>query len=195
MSSDTRNADGTFKKGYTANRKGPPPKSRRKVPDTAYNILLDGAFDPIAPDLPPGLFPSDEAAYRVYAAALKGSKRARRTVLDHIRRRDESRVRLSRRRNPMPGIRQLLEPHDPKNIDDALLVLGIAVLDHEAIRHDDRRKRLKLLPWAVQAALGRRHGGQQLTEDEIKQILIGTLDAHEIRWPRGYNVPRRPGQR
>jgi hypothetical protein len=120
------NPDGTFKKGFTANRKGAPPKARRKRPETAFDVLLEEEFNPFAKDLPEGLTPIHEGAWRTFVAALKeNSKRARRTALKHIQRRDTERIRLFNLNEPTPHVKVLLEPLDTKNIDEALLILGI----------------------------------------------------------------------
>ena len=184
--SSNRNPDGTFKKGFTANRKGAPPKSKRKRLPMAYDILFDEAFDPVAKDLPPELTPADEAAYRTYVAALKkDSKRARRTILKHIQRRAEERVRLDKQNNPKP-VERTVEYDVPDDVDKALLILGIAIEDAENAHPSDTSPRLKLLPWAVQAALGRRHGGRRLSSEDIQGIERVTDNPAEIRWPRGY---------
>lgn len=187
MSDDgqNRNPDGTFRKGFTANRKGAPTKLKRKRPATAFDVLFDEAFDPVAKDLPPGLGPEHEAAYRTYVAALNGGKQARRKILKHIRRRAEEAIRLESQNGPKPDVKRETEVDNPDTADEALLILGIAREDPlEDTNITDLR--LKLLPWAVQAALGRRHGGQQLSSKEIEEIKYGTANPDRIRWPRGY---------
>jgi hypothetical protein len=44
---------------------------------------------------------------------------------------------------------------------------------------------LLLEPWAVQAALRRRRGGQRLTDKERDDIRRSTRDPDCLRWPRG----------
>lgn len=180
-----RNPDGTFKKGYTANPRGAPPKAKRKRPSTAFDILQDEAFNPVASDLPSDLALEDEAAFRTLKAAFGGSKRARRQILKHIMRRAEERIRAAKENEPHHPVKRLVEL-DPSNADEVLVLLQIAQHDPEEAHPTDRSLRLKLLPWAVQAALGRRNGGRRLNRQEIDQIKLRTADAKEIRWPRGY---------
>jgi hypothetical protein len=75
--------------------------------------------------------------------------------------------------------------HDPDNADAALLLLGIAA--HDAARAELSKDRAQLLlePWAVQAALRRRRGGQRLSDGERSEIRRCTRDADGLRWPRG----------
>lgn len=84
----------------------------------------------------------------------------------------------------------LLQEIDPDNADEALLLLGIASLDTSdylpASAEPSERKRLKLEPWAVQAALGRRHGGSRLSKDDRDWVDRTTRESETIRWPRGY---------
>jgi len=74
---------------------------------------------------------------------------------------------------------------DPDNADAALLLLGIAA--HNPARADIGANRAQLLlePWAVQAALRRRRGGNRLTDDERNTIRRCTRDPDSLRWPPG----------
>lgn len=182
----TRRSDGTFKEGHSGNRRGPPLKSQRKRPKTAFDILFHPVFDPIAKDLPPELGPQYEAAYRTYVAALKkDSKRARRVVLKHMRRRAQEQVHLAALSEPRAPVVRVVEP-DPRNVDDALLILGLATEDTEYARRDHERTRLKLMRWAVQMALGRRHGGHRLTDFDVSNINRVTVDSNKLSWSRRY---------
>lgn len=181
-----RRSDGTFKKGYTANPKGAPKKANRVISPSPFDILLDERFAASNDD--PTLTPQEKRQIGILKAALGGSKRARRIVLGWIAKRDKVRAERAMRENRRPVT--LLQEIDPDNADEALLVLGIAGLD----TNDDRpasaepteRKLLKLEPWAVQAALGRRHGGSRLSSDDIAEIIRTTRESETIRWPRGY---------
>ena len=65
-----------------------------------------------------------------------------------------------------------------------MLILGIA--DHDPDRQGPTSKaQLLLEPWAVQAALSRRRGGERLTDKEVAEIKRCTRDAGSLRWPRG----------
>lgn len=182
----TRNPDGTFKKGYTANRKGAPLKAKRSRPMTAFDILFHEDFDPVAPDLPSDLSPEDEAAYRTFHAAIQGSKRARRLILKHIVRRSEEQIHEAMTSERAQPVKILFEPHDPDNADEAMRILQIAAYETESVDASDGQLRPKLSPWAVQAAIRRRHGGKRLSSREVEQIKFFTANAQRLIWPRGY---------
>jgi len=72
---------------------------------------------------------------------------------------------------------------DPDNADAALVLLGIAAADPARAEYGADRAQLE--PWAVQAALRRRRGGQRLTERELSEARRCTRDSRTLRWPRG----------
>jgi hypothetical protein len=74
---------------------------------------------------------------------------------------------------------------DPDNADAALVLLGIAAADPARAEFGANRAQLLLEPWAVQAALRRRRGGQRLTEQELNEVRRCTRDSDTLRWPRG----------
>jgi hypothetical protein len=74
---------------------------------------------------------------------------------------------------------------DPDNADAALLLLGIAAPNPARAEFGKDRAQLLLEPWAAQAALRRRRGGQRLTDDERGWIRRRTRDPDSLRWPRG----------
>ena len=73
---------------------------------------------------------------------------------------------------------------DPDNADAALLLLGIAALNPARAGIGADRAQLLLEPWAVQAALRRRRGGNRLTDRERDAIRRCTRDPDSLRWPR-----------
>src|SRR5260370_20966597 len=73
----------------------------------------------------------------------------------------------------------------PNNEDTALLLLGIAAPNPERADIGAARAQLLLEPWAVQAALRRRRGGNRLTDSERDAIRRCTRDPDSLRWPRG----------
>jgi hypothetical protein len=79
----------------------------------------------------------------------------------------------------------LLVSDDPDNADAALVLLGIAAPDPARAEFGADRAQLLLEPWAVQAALGRRRGGERLTEKELKEVRRCARDSDTLRWPRG----------
>lgn len=182
----SRRPDGTFNKGYTANPKGAPKKANHVTSRSPFDILLDERFTATNDDL--SLTPREKQQLRVFKSALAGSKRARRRVLEWIEERDKLRIERAMRANRLPV--KLLREFDPDNADEALLLLGIVSLDTSdylpANAEPSERKRLKLEPWAVQAALAHRHGGSRLGGEDITEIERTTRNPETIRWPRGY---------
>ena len=65
-----------------------------------------------------------------------------------------------------------------------MLLLGIAGRNPTRQGPDTIGEQLLLEPWAVQAALSRRRGGQRLADKEIAEIKRCTRDADTLRWPR-----------
>jgi hypothetical protein len=118
---------------------------------------------------------------RTYQDALAGKRAAVREVMKWIKKREawlaEHEPKVHR------SIRELFS-YDPDNADAALVLLGIAAPN--PARADVRADRAQLLlePWAVQAALSRRRGGQRLTEKELKEVRRCTRAADSVQWPR-----------
>ena len=77
---------------------------------------------------------------------------------------------------------------DPDSADEAMPILCIAHPNPERQGPQFDGEQLLIEPWAVQAALSRRRGGQVLTEREVAEIRRCTRDADTLRWPR------RPGK-
>ncbi len=77
---------------------------------------------------------------------------------------------------------------DPDSADEAMLILCIAHPNPERQGPQFDGEQTLIEPWAVQAALSRRRGGQVLTEREVAEIRRCTRDADTLRWPR------RPGK-
>ena len=88
------------------------------------------------------------------------------------------------RRKRLAEIKRYISP-DPDNADAALVLLGIAAPDPAWADFGLDRAQLLLEPWAVQAALRRRRGGQRLTDSERDAIRRCTRDPDSLQWPRG----------
>ena len=76
-------------------------------------------------------------------------------------------------------VKLVQEFEDPGNANAALVILGIATQTDFS-----GHPRLKLLTWAVQAALSRR-GRALLTVADITEAKLRVLDPSAISWPRG----------
>jgi hypothetical protein len=124
----------------------------------------------------------DALRQRTYQDALAGKGMAIRTVMKWIMKREAWRAKHETKAvKPMP----LRFSPDPDNADAALVLLGIAAPNPAREDMGADRTQLLLEPWAVQAALGRRRGGQRLTEKEANEIRRRTRDSDTLRWPRG----------
>ncbi len=119
--------------------------------------------------------------HKTYQEAIAGNRAARREVLKMIARREKW---LSEKAPQRRSIPLLIEPGDPTNAHEALLLLGIAERDTRWDYPKDEYERLLLQPWAVQAALSRR-GRRSLSEQEVAEIKRCTRDAQTLRWPKG----------
>jgi hypothetical protein len=119
---------------------------------------------------------------RTFQDALAGKAMAVREVLKWIRTREAWLAKHEpKAHKPIPWLSSL----DPDNADDALVLLGIAAPDPARAEFGTNRAQLLLEPWAVQAALRRRRGGERLTEQEINELRCCTRDSDTLRWPRG----------
>jgi hypothetical protein len=120
---------------------------------------------------------------RTYRDAVAGKRMAQREVLKWIMKREAWLARHTPRASPSQIARHISP--DPDNADAALLLLGIAALNPARADIGADRPQLLLEPWAVQAALRRRRGGQRLTDRECDEIRRCTRDPDSLRWPRG----------
>lgn len=76
------------------------------------------------------------------------------------------------------------EALDPRNVDDALVLLGIACdgpLDRGPWYEGHN---LLLEPWAVQAALSLRRGGAKLEPRDVEILKRSTRSGETLCWPR-----------
>ena len=118
--------------------------------------------------------------HKTYQDALAGDRTARTEVLKMIAKREE----WLAARAPRTGIiERKKEGTDPRNADEAMVLLGIA--DHDPVRTDRKYgPRLLLEPWAVQAALSRR-GRKGFEAQDVADIERSTRDPESLDWPGG----------
>lgn len=170
-----------FAKGHSGNPKGRP-KAEKVRTASAFDIVIDKPLNVTQGGVVREVTVEEALQHRTYQDAIAGNRAARREVLKMIAKREQY---LATRRPQTVRKVELLAELDPQNADAALLILGIAG------RNPDRQgplfegEQLLLEPWAVQAALSRRRGGQHLTEKERDEITRHTRDADTLRWPRG----------
>ena len=119
--------------------------------------------------------------HRTYQDAIAGNRAAQREVLKMIERREK--WLATNRPKQQQAVEWLIEPKDPRNADEALLLLGIAEPD---TRWDDPNEHMSLLlqPWAVQAALSR-PGRRRLSAQDVSEIKRCTREPETLRWPAG----------
>ncbi|WP_416193080.1 DUF5681 domain-containing protein [Nitrobacter sp. TKz-YC01] len=171
---------GWFPKGRSGNLKGRPTSSRSKA--SAFEVLVEKTLTVDGQGGIREITVEEALQQRTYQDALAGKRMAIREVVKWIIKREA----WLEKNAPRPS-RQVIwrdTEHDPDNADAALLLLGITT------RNPDRaeicgRAQLLLEPWAVQAALRRRRGGQRLTDKECDEIRRCTRDPKSLRWPRG----------
>jgi hypothetical protein len=173
---------GWFRKGRSGNLKGRP-RGSRVATGSAFEVLLDRTLT--VPDRGGGtreITVEEALQLRTYQDALAGKRTAMREVMKWIIKRE---AWLEKHEPEVAESGSELFTDDPDNADAALVLLGIA--GPNPARADFRAKRAQLLlePWAVQAALRRRRGGQRLTKHELDDVRRCTRDPHTLRWPRG----------
>jgi len=171
---------GRFEKGRSGNPAGRPKARRPHV--SAFDIIFDRTLTVSQNGVERELTVDEALQLKTYQAALKGSKMAVRAVLKMIEKREVAMVKA------MPPQRQgPLKWHwekDPRNADEAMLLLGITVRDPSWTGECRYGVRMKLASWAAQAAISR-PGRRRLTEKDVDAIKWDALEPHKLKWPRG----------
>jgi Family of unknown function (DUF5681) len=171
---------GRWQKGQSGNPTGRPRKRRPHI--SAFDIIFDKSLTVQQNGVERDLTVEEVLELKTYQAALKGSKMAVRTVLKMIEKREAA---LAERAPP-----SLHQPmgfkweQDPRNADEAMLLLGIAMPDPKWSEPCKYGKRLKLATWAAQAGLSR-PGRRALDKKGVDEINRVTLDPERLKWPRG----------
>ena len=177
----TRNP-GWFPKGRSGNRRGRP-RGSRAPKSSAFEVLVDKTLT-VTDHLGTREITIEEGLQqRTYQDALAGKRMAMREVVKWIIKREAWFAKHAPKAS-RPEITRHISP-DPDNADAALLLLGIAAHNPKRAEFGKNRAQLLLEPWAVQAALHRRRGGQRLTDRERDEIRRCTHDPDSLRWPRG----------
>jgi Family of unknown function (DUF5681) len=180
--SRSRSNPGWFRKGRSGNPGGRPSASRASQ-CSAFDTVVEKTLT-----VPHGggtreITMEEALQQRTYQNALAGRGMAMREVVKWIVKREAWLARHTPKasRRPIP----LRASPDPDNADAALLLLGIAAANPARADIGADRAQLLLEPWAVQAALRRRRGGNRLTDKERNEIRRCTRDPDCLRWPRG----------
>jgi Family of unknown function (DUF5681) len=186
VSGKSRSA-GTSNRGwFTKGRSGNPggrPTAPRAPRSSAFDIVVEKTLIVTHRGVTREITLKEALEQRTYKDALAGNGMAQREVLKWIMKR-EAWLEKHAPRASRPAITRRISS-DPDNADAALVLLGIAVADPKRAEFGTDRAQLLLEPWAVEAALRRRRGGQRLTDGERSEIRRCTRDSDRLRWPRG----------
>jgi hypothetical protein len=173
---------GWFPKGRSGNLKGRPTSSRAPK-SSAFEVLAERTLTIADRGVMREISMEEALQQRTYRGAVAGKRMAQREVLKWIMQR-EAWLAKHAPQAPQSKITRHISP-DPDNADAALQLLGIATPNPARADIGVDRAQLLLEPWAVQAALRRRRGGQRLTDGERDAIRRCTRDPDSLRWPRG----------
>jgi hypothetical protein len=168
-----------FQKGQSGNPAGRPKKRRPRV--SAFDIIFDKTLTVSQNGVERELTVDEALQLQTYQAALNGSRMAVRTVLKMIENREAALVK--RNPPPTPGPMVCRFEMDPRNADDAMLLLGITVRDPNWTEPCKYGTRMKLNTWAAQAGISR-PGRRRLGEKDISEVRRVTLAAGKLKWPR-----------
>jgi len=170
---------GRWTKGQSGNPAGRPKKRRPHV--SAFDIIFDKSLTVTQNGLDRELTVEEVLQLKTYQAALKGSKMAIRAVLKMIEKREIALSKLAPA--PIEKPMSFRWEQDPRNVDDAMLLLGITVPDPGWSGPCEYGTRMKLATWAAQAALSR-PGRKSLEPKQIDDIKRVTLTPEKLKWPR-----------
>ena len=173
---------GRFRKGRSGNPGGRPTTSRPSQA-SAFDVVVEKTLTVAHHGGTREITMEEALQQRTYRDALAGKRMAQREVLKWIMKREAWLAKHARK--PSRRTIQLHGSPDPDNADAALLLLGIAAPNPARADIGADRAQLLLEPWAVQAALHRRRGGNRLTDRERDEIRRCTRDPDSLRWPRG----------
>lgn len=173
---------GQFIKGQTGNPKGRPKlKTVDRTP--VYDVLVDKTLMITRNGVPREITLDEGLQHRLYQNAIGGDRQAQREVRKWIAKREKFQDANCAPKIP-PAVPMRISP-DPQNADTALQLLGIAALDPRRQDIVSERAQLVLEPWAVEAALKRRRGGNGLTNEEILRIRCCVFDPKSLPLPIG----------
>ena len=175
---------GRFEKGRSGNPKGRPRKARDEAAEaSAFDVIVEKTLTITRDGVQREVTVEEALQHRTYQAALAGDRAARREILKMIAKREAALAKTRPRQTVKFEVKT--EATDPRNVDDALLILGVACEDPRDYGPSNQDRRLLLEPWAVQMAISRRRGGAALTKKDVEEIRRTTRDVDSLRLPRG----------
>jgi hypothetical protein len=171
---------GRFQKGQSGNPAGRPKARRPHV--SAFDVIIDKRLTVTQNGVERELTVDEALQLQTYQAALKGSKMAVRAVLKMIEKREVALARAG----PPPQHKPMgwRWEHDPRNADEAMLLLGITVRDPGWTEKCKYGVRMKMATWATQAGLSR-PGRCKLSERNVESVRRNALQPEKLKWPRG----------
>ena len=171
---------GRFQKGQSGNPAGRPKKRRPHV--SAFDIVFDKKLTVTQNGVERELTVDEALQLKTYQAALKGSRMAVRAVLKMIEKREAALAASAPAPEPAHKNPYVLI-YDSDSADEAMQLLGIAAMDEAPAGMGWGHRRLKLTPWAAQAAISR-PGRRSLTEKNKQDIMLLTCTPELLKWPR-----------
>ena len=168
-----------FGKGQSGNRNGRPRSKPADEAPPAFDVLINRTLTVTQDGKKREVTVEEALQHKTYQDALAGDRSARTEVLKMIAKREQ----WLAARAPKTGSIEIRREPDPRNADEAMLLLGIA--DHDpSWSHRTYGPRLLLEPWAVQAALSRprRKGFEAKDVADIKRC---TRDPESLVWAGG----------
>lgn len=175
---------GWFGKGRSGNPAGRP-KTSKASRGSVFDIVLEKTLTVLHQGGTREITMEEALQQRTYRDAIAGKNMATCQVVKWIMKR-EAWLAKHTSQAPWKKIEQYTSP-DPDNADTALVLLGVAAPNPARTDIGSDRVQLLLEPWAVQAALRRRRGGQRLTDREREEIRRCTRDPDSLQWPRETN--------
>lgn len=179
----SRNHETRFKKGESGNPNGRP--KAHKPPPSAFDIVFDQTLMVKQNGVQRELTVDEGLQLQTYQAALKGSRMAVRAVLKMIEKREVALAKLRPKENTSVSVKMA---YDAGNADQALRILNITE-PPTAEEATGWAAEGKIATWAAQAAIDRL-GRTTLTEKDVSNIKLCTVDPAKLRWP----TPRRGGR-